>query len=537
MSIVGVYRLPVAILWAAILLPTNAWAPLTTRSRIIRTFPRKRLETGWNCRKTTPTTPIRMVIDYNDPVVAQEFTLVQPMTDQEVKDELMKSGIFPPASMKEMDAKLMLVEMRMRKQGNMPEKQGQPSTFSSRFEEALWTKPAFSDFYNTLKSKGDYHAMNVVAEYVNDPQTAKARYDHSYRAILGKVDAALKKKTSAAAIGSQAQAVPLANGVEMPVLSLGTAHVVTQPNNKDPKIPANFMGFRPDQVGRQMQLALESGIRSFESARIYRSHRIMGQVLGEWFRTGQLQRHEVFLTTKVFHGSAVQVATKNSHMWQMDDLTPEEVTTRVEEEIEEALADLQVGHIDLLLLHWPAASRRPDSGDNSKEADENRKRRLAAWKVLENYYEKGWLRAIGVSNFSEHHLKQLKEDGATITPMVNQIESSFYVQYSNIFNYCKQEGIVCQAFSPFRRGTMLEPTSEKLLEDIARRYSKNVGQMALRYLIQSGYVVVFGSTSAGRMYGNQNIFDFRLTEEDMATLRKLSRPDGNWGLMTPYEID
>ena len=522
-----------ALFWALVLSPTAAWAPISPPRTLIRTLPLERQHD--KADRTATSTALGMVIDYNDPLVAQEFTLVQPMTYQEVKDELLKSGIFPPASMKEMDAKLMLVEMRMRKEGKIPAEKGEPATFSSKFEEAMWTRPAFSDFYNSLKQKGDYHAMNVVAEYVNDPQKARVRYDQSYRAILSKADAALRS-TTGSVMTAQTQAVPLSNGVEMPVLTLGTAHVVTQPNTSNPKLPTNFMGFRPDQVARQIQLALEAGIRSFDSARIYRSNRIIGQVLGEWFRTGQLQRHEVFLTTKVFHGRAIQVATKNSHMWEMDQLTPEEVTTKVEEEIEEALADLQVGHIDLLLLHWPA-SKRSDSTDNASAAAENRKRRIAAWKVLEEYYKRGWLRAIGVSNFNEHHLQQLKDDGAIITPMVNQIEASFYVQYSDIFKYCRKEGIVCQAFSPFRRGTMLEPASEKLLEDTARRYSKNVGQMALRYLIQMGYVVAFGTTSAGRMFANQNIYDFRITDDDMAALQKLARKDGNWGLMTPYEID
>lgn len=138
-------------------------------------------------------TSLRMAIDYNDPVVAQEFAAVQPLSYEEVEEELQQSGIRPSAAMNEMEVKLMLVEMRMRLNGKLKDStpKTKPTKFSSKFEEAMWTKPAFEEFYNDLKAKGDVNMLNVVAEYVNDPKLGEQRYGKTYKAIIRKAMAAL----------------------------------------------------------------------------------------------------------------------------------------------------------------------------------------------------------------------------------------------------------------------------------------------------------------------------------------------------------
>ena len=134
-----------------------------------------------------------MAIDYNDPVVAEEFAAVQPMTYEEVEEELQQSGIRPSAAMNEMDVKLMLVEMRMRLSGKLKDstKKQKPTKFSSKFEEAMWTKPAFEEFYKSFKAKDDVNVLNVVAEYVNDPKLAEQRYGKTYRGIIRQTQEAL----------------------------------------------------------------------------------------------------------------------------------------------------------------------------------------------------------------------------------------------------------------------------------------------------------------------------------------------------------
>lgn len=332
--------------------------------------------------------------------------------------------------------------------------------------------------------------------------------------------------------------ITLRNGVELPAISLGTAHVILEENTKD-----NFRGFKPERTYRQIQLALENGIRAFDCGRIYRANRHVGLVLAEWFRTGKIEREDVFLTTKVFHGSAEPVATRSSHMFNMEDLTPDQVTEEVQKEVEEALDDLGVGQIDLLLLHWPSSGKGGTLGGKSDENESEqerkmkaRQRRLAAWRVLEDMYKRGWARAIGVSNFSEYHLNDLHMDGASIMPMVNQIEASLSVMYLDIVEYCTTHGIVCQAFSPLKRGYLLPESNDRMAE-IAQKYKKSEAQIALRFLFDNKFAITVLSTNETRMIDNHNIFDFQLTEMEIQLLYDLPTATGNWGLPTPYELD
>lgn len=156
---------------------TKAWGPSLSFSRTTR--PSLTLQ--------------KMALDYNDPVVAEEFAKVQPLTYEEVTEELQESGVRPGPTMNDMEVKLMLVEMRLRLAGrlNGEEPKKRPAKFSSKFEEAMWTKPAFEEFYNILKAKDDHNSMNVVAEYLNNPDIALQRYEKSYGALLRQADRAL----------------------------------------------------------------------------------------------------------------------------------------------------------------------------------------------------------------------------------------------------------------------------------------------------------------------------------------------------------
>ena len=156
----------------------NAWAPSVPRSGGARVL-----------------TSLRMAINYNDPVVAEEFAKVQPLSFEEVEEELRESGVRPGPTMNDMEVKLMLVEVRLRNSGKVGgnEKKAQrPAKFSSKFEEAMWTKPVFQEFYDVLKKRDDHNSMNVVAEYLNNPEQAKQRYQSSYGQLLRQVDRALK---------------------------------------------------------------------------------------------------------------------------------------------------------------------------------------------------------------------------------------------------------------------------------------------------------------------------------------------------------
>lgn len=166
-----------AVITALCLGLVKAWAPPTCFSRT-----------------HTSATSLKMAIDYNDPVVAEEFANIQPMTYEEVEEELQGCGVRPSPTMNDMEVKLMLVEMRLRLSGRLKgdNTKKKPTKFSSKFEEALWMKPALEELYNELKVKGDHNSMNVVAEFVNNPDIATKRYETSYASLLRQADRAMK---------------------------------------------------------------------------------------------------------------------------------------------------------------------------------------------------------------------------------------------------------------------------------------------------------------------------------------------------------
>lgn len=335
---------------------------------------------------------------------------------------------------------------------------------------------------------------------------------------------------ASASSSAECLAIPtrqLRNGLDMPVLSLGNLYLVTDTAN-EPDLPPSFVGLLPERVFRQTELALSQGVRAFDTAFIYRSQGPMGLVVGDWLRTGRLQsREDLFITSKIFHPDATAVAFRQSHMPDLHNMTPEAVSKETRRQFEACLMELGMGYIDLMLLHWP-------SGKGLGSPELNRKHRHEAWKVLEEMYRRGWARAIGVSNFAPKHLEQLKEDGATIVPMVNQFEASVTLQYTDILAYCKANGIVPQAYSPLGRAAKEVP---QYVTSLATKYGKDHGQISLRYLYQLGYAITYSTSSEKRMVSNTQIFDFELTDDEMTELNGLNVPDGGWGFDSPHDLD
>jgi hypothetical protein len=177
-------------------------------------------------------TSLKMAIDYNDPIVAEEFNKVHPMSYEEVEEELQESGIRAPPTMNEMEVKLMLVEMRLRNSGSLSgggqTAKQKPAKFSSKFEEMMWTSPAFEEFYNKLKAKDDHNSMNVVAEYVNDPEMAKSRYAKTYRRLIRQIDAAMKAPPPVTSTTIQFSGFPANMGVAACKMTLESIGAVVE---------------------------------------------------------------------------------------------------------------------------------------------------------------------------------------------------------------------------------------------------------------------------------------------------------------------
>lgn len=304
--------------------------------------------------------------------------------------------------------------------------------------------------------------------------------------------------------------VTLNNGVIMPTLGFGCAF-------GDWVGRTDFQGFLPEQAWRAVALALDDGYRAFDGARAYGTERIVGTLLGERFASGELSREELFVTTKLAHPTAPpHVNISHERTWNPDEV--EDVAQKVRDDMVRTLDELGLGYVDLLLIHWPGRF-----GDNATgDPDFPRRARATIWRTFCELAEKGAARAIGVSNFTIRHLRQLMEDVSALErrPAVNQIEVHPYCRDPELEDFCREHDIVVTAYAPFASGAfgMLQ---DPQLVAIAERHGKGVGQVVLRWHVQSGRTALPKSSNAERMAENRQIYDFALSDAEMRTIDAL----------------
>jgi diketogulonate reductase-like aldo/keto reductase len=165
---------------------------------------------------------------------------------------------------------------------------------------------------------------------------------------------------------------------------------------------------------------------------------------------------------------------------------------------------LGLEYLDLYLIHWPVPKL-----NKYKET----------WRALEKLYKDGRVRAIGVSNFKEHHLKDLLAT-CEIKPMVNQVEYHPRLTQTSLHEFCKQNEIQLEAWSPLMQGGLFE---EPTLNEIANKYNKSVAQVILRWDLQNEVVTIPKSIKPHRIQENADIFDFEISEEDMNKISSLNQ--------------
>lgn len=258
--------------------------------------------------------------------------------------------------------------------------------------------------------------------------------------------------------------ITLSNGVKMPCVGYGTWQT-------------------PDgEITRKCVCdAIKAGYRHIDTAAAYGNE----ASVGEGIRDAGVAREELFVTTK---------------HWISDRGYEKTITA-----CEESLRKLGLDYLDLYLIHWPAVKK---IADNWEEIN------AETWRGFEKLYKDGKIRAVGVSNFLPMHLESLKAN-SSIAPMVNQIEfHPGYIQ-PEVVEYCKKEGIVLQAWSPLGSGAVL---GDATLAQIAAKYNKNVAQLCIRYALQNDIVPLPKSTNPGRIADNMKVFDFTISDEDMATI-------------------
>lgn len=246
-------------------------------------------------------------------------------------------------------------------------------------------------------------------------------------------------------------------------------------------MPMLGLGVYKSAPGEETQNAikwgLDTGYRHIDTAQFYQNETDVGIAV----RASGIPREQIFITTKL----------------QISDFGYEETLSS----FEQSLDRLGIDYIDLFLLHWPVVGKRQDS-----------------WRALEEIVKSGRCRAIGVSNFTIEHLEELQKN-AKIVPAVNQVEFHPFLFQRELLQYCRQNEIQLEAYSPLTRGMKLtHPT----LTQIAERYGKTTAQVLIRWCLQHNVVVIPKSVQKDRIQANARVFDFELSQDDMATLNGLN---------------
>lgn len=260
--------------------------------------------------------------------------------------------------------------------------------------------------------------------------------------------------------------ITLSNGVQMPILGYGVYQVTKE------------------ECERCVLDALNTGFRSIDTAQAYFNEEEVGSAI----QKSGVAREEIFLTSKIWIENYGYESCKRS--------------------VEESLKKLRTDYLDLMLLHQPFSDY------------------YGAWRALEDLYDQGKLRAIGISNFYPDRLVDIASF-ARIRPMVNQVETHPFHQQRKAKEYMDKYGVRIEAWAPFGegRGGLFE---NETLKEIGEKYKKTAAQVILRWHIQRGVIVIPKSTHIERMKENFDVFDFALSDGDMSRIAALDKAESSF---------
>lgn len=251
----------------------------------------------------------------------------------------------------------------------------------------------------------------------------------------------------------------LSNGVIMPMRGFGTFKI------KD-----------GDEVKKAVTDALQAGYRHIDTAAIYGNEVGVGDAIKE----SGIDRTEIFLVSKVWNSDQGYDKTK--------------------EAFKLSLEKLKTDYLDLYLIHWP------------KELN------MDTWRAMEELYLEGKIKAIGVSNFKEHHLEEIMKS-AKIIPMVNQVELHPQFPQHDLHEYCNKYDIKLTAWAPLMQGEIF---SKEVMKALAEKKNKSIAQIALRWAYQMNIITLAKSINKDRIRNNYDIESFELSEEDMNRINALN---------------
>lgn len=266
----------------------------------------------------------------------------------------------------------------------------------------------------------------------------------------------------------------LNNGVSIPVLGFGTWKAEN------------------GEVAYQAVLeALKAGYRHIDTAAIYKNEESVGRAI----RDSGIPRQEIFVTTKLWNTIHSYDETRHA--------------------FEESMEKLGLDYLDLYLVHWP--NPKP-----LRENDEWKTRNAEVWRAMEDLYKEGKIRAIGVSNFLPHHLDALLET-VRVIPAVNQVRLAPGVYQEEVVDYCREKGILLEAWGPFGQGELFE---KKEVQEIAAKHGKSVAQIALAWSLAEGFLPLPKSVTASRIQSNLDCFGIELSKDEREVLKTISVTSG-----------
>ncbi len=253
----------------------------------------------------------------------------------------------------------------------------------------------------------------------------------------------------------------LHNGIEMPYLGLGT-----------------YQSDNTQEVVDAVSFALQIGYRHIDTASVYGNEEGVGRGITQ----SGVPREDVFVVSKVWNSDQGYESTLKA--------------------FDASLTRLGLDYLDLYLVHWPVHGKYKDT-----------------WRAMEKLYAEKRIKAIGVSNFMQHHLEDVLTT-AKVVPMVNQMEFHPYVVQQDLIDFCTSKGIQYEAWSPFMQGKVF---NLGICKELSLKYNKSVAQVILRWNLQKGIVTIPKSVKKDRISSNADIFDFEISSEDVAYLDSLHR--------------
>ena len=245
--------------------------------------------------------------------------------------------------------------------------------------------------------------------------------------------------------------------------------------NKMPLLGLGVYDMYKEEAIHSVHTALEAGYRLIDTAAMYENE----VEIGEGIRRSNISRDEMFVTTKVNN--------------------PDQGYDQTLKAFDESLKKLNIGYIDLYLIHWPIKHKRKET-----------------WRAIEFLYQNKRVKNIGVANYLLPFLKEL-EEYSNVTPAVNQMEFSPFLFMENEWNYCKQHQIILQAYTPLIRG---QKFNDPRLLALSLKYQKTPAQLILRWAIQQGISSIPKSSNATRIKENFDIFNFEIDQTDIEQMNR-----------------